>query len=109
MRTAAIAIICLLCLADPAVAEHRCRVPLGDWQPREALQAKLEQQGWTVLSIRADDGCYKVRARNANGLSATPFGIGASSARSGGAPRHCSCETGCSQVNGRRGRNTASG
>jgi hypothetical protein len=57
----------LLCLAGPALAEHRCRVPLGEWQPREALQSRLEQQGWTVLSIRADDGCYKVRARNGNG------------------------------------------
>jgi hypothetical protein len=57
----------LLWLGSPALAQHHCRVPLGDWQPREALQAKLEQQGWTVLGIRADDGCYKVRARDANG------------------------------------------
>ncbi|MFO1150854.1 MAG: PepSY domain-containing protein [Alsobacter sp.] len=67
MRAGAMALLGLLCVATPALAQHRCRVPLGDWQPREALQSRLEQQGWTVLSIRADDGCYKVRARNEAG------------------------------------------
>ena len=67
VRAGGMALAGLLWLGSPAVAQHHCRVPLGDWQPREALQAKLEQQGWTVLGIRADDGCYKVRARNANG------------------------------------------
>lgn len=50
-----------------AVADERCAVPLADWQPRPALQARLEAQGWTVLRIRADDGCYKVLARDAAG------------------------------------------
>ncbi len=67
VRAVGLALAGLLCLGSPAFAQHHCRVPLGDWQPREALQAKLEHQGWTVLGIRADDGCYKVRARNANG------------------------------------------
>jgi hypothetical protein len=67
VRAAGMALAGLLWLGSPAAAQHHCRVPLGDWQPREALQSKLEQQGWTVLGIRADDGCYKVRARNANG------------------------------------------
>lgn len=53
--------------ATPAAAEHDCNVPLADWQPREALQKKLEAEGWTVLSIRSDDGCYKVRATNPQG------------------------------------------
>ena len=42
-------------------------MPLADWQPRDVLQKKLEAEGWTVLNIRADDGCYKVRAINAQG------------------------------------------
>lgn len=67
VRAAGLAFAGLLGLGSPAVAQHHCRVPLADWQPREALQAKLEQQGWTVLGIRADDGCYRVRARNASG------------------------------------------
>lgn len=67
VRAVGLALAVLLGLGSPTVAQHHCRVPLGDWQPREALQARLEQQGWTVLGIRADDGCYKVRARNAAG------------------------------------------
>ena len=58
----------LMCLgAGPAAASPRCNVPLADWQPRQALQKKLEAEGWTVISIRFDDGCYKVRATNTRG------------------------------------------
>lgn len=63
---AGLAVACLA--ATPAAADRDCNVPLADWQPREALQKKLEAEGWTVLSIRSDDGCYKVRATNAQGM-----------------------------------------
>jgi len=53
--------------AAPVAAEQACSAPLADWQPRQALQTKLEAEGWTVLSIRSDDGCYKVRATKAGG------------------------------------------
>ncbi len=57
-----------LCLvAPPARAERDCAVPLSDWQPREALAAKLRAEGWTDFLIRTDDGCYKVRAINGRG------------------------------------------
>lgn len=62
------AAILSLCLgAVPALAGPRCNVPLADWQPREALERKLVDEGWTVLSIRSDDGCYKVKATNPRG------------------------------------------
>jgi hypothetical protein len=64
---AGLALLVLVCATLPAAAGPHCRVPLSEWQPREALQAKLEAQGWTVLSIRTDDGCYKVQATDANG------------------------------------------
>lgn len=51
----------------PARAERWCSVPLADWQPRDALVQRLATDGWTVVSIRSDDGCYKVVARNARG------------------------------------------
>jgi len=51
--------------AAPVAAEQACNAPLADWQPRQALATKLEAEGWTVLSIRSDDGCYKVRATKA--------------------------------------------
>lgn len=54
-----------------ARADHdhpsRCNVPLGDWQPRAAVEAALEARGWTVLSIRSDDGCYKAKIVTATG------------------------------------------
>jgi hypothetical protein len=64
---ARLALLLMACVAQPAAAGSHCRVPLAEWQPREALQAKLVAQGLTVLSIRTDDGCYKVQARNAAG------------------------------------------
>lgn len=54
-------------LAGPAMADQRCDVPLADWQPREAVQRKVEADGWKVTRIKADDGCYKVRATNDKG------------------------------------------
>ncbi|MCM5557169.1 PepSY domain-containing protein [Pleomorphomonas sp. JP5] len=45
----------------------RCDVPLGDWQPRAAVEAALQERGWTVLSVRSDDGCYKVKVRTETG------------------------------------------
>ncbi|ESR23967.1 hypothetical protein N177_2736 [Lutibaculum baratangense AMV1] len=41
-------------------SEERCNAPMSDWQPREALQQKLEQEGWKVRRIKTDDGCYEV-------------------------------------------------
>ena len=62
------AILLVLTLAcGPAAADSYCRVPLADWQPREALQRKLEAEGWRVEMIRAHDGCYRVHAVNAAG------------------------------------------
>lgn len=64
----AVVLLVTACLvAGPAAADRDCRVPLADWQPREALQKKLEAEGWTAISIRTDDGCYKVKATNARG------------------------------------------
>ncbi|WP_245412062.1 PepSY domain-containing protein [Methylocella silvestris] len=51
----------------PVAARQICSVPLADWQPRETLQKKLEAEGWTVVSIRSDDGCYKIKATRAGG------------------------------------------
>ncbi|MDK9698105.1 MAG: PepSY domain-containing protein [Siculibacillus sp.] len=59
--------VALLCTNAAAAADDRCAVPLADWQPKTVLQRKLEGEGWSVLRIRADDGCYKVLARDASG------------------------------------------
>jgi len=43
-----------------------CRVPMADWQPRDAVQAMAESQGWTVRRIKTDDGCYEIKGRDAD-------------------------------------------
>ena len=45
-----------------ALADNDCDVPMAEWQPREALQQKLQGEGWTVTRIKTDDGCYEVDA-----------------------------------------------
>ena len=69
MRFAALIILALL--AGPpfsaGLADSLCDAPLTDWQPREALQAKLEGEGWRDVAIRMEDGCYLVHASNDQG------------------------------------------
>lgn len=50
-----------------ALAEESCTVAESDRQPEQALQQKLEADGWTVRAIEIDDGCYEVYAMNAAG------------------------------------------
>lgn len=66
MRIAAVAFC--LAIATPALAEEQiCRAPLYDWQPPKVLIDKLAAEGWQDIRLRIDDGCYKVRAMNADG------------------------------------------
>lgn len=52
---------------SPAFAAGKCDVPAADWQPREALQSKLEKQGWQVRRIKSEQGCYEAYAIDASG------------------------------------------
>ena len=69
MRVALFVVLTLLAglRLSPTFAHGYCETPLGDWQPREALQTKLEAQGWRDVSIRIEDGCYLVHAFNDQG------------------------------------------
>ncbi|MFH1804232.1 MAG: PepSY domain-containing protein [Pseudomonadota bacterium] len=59
----------LMAFALPAAARHaRCDVPMDQWQPREALQQKLEDDGWQIHKIKTEDGCYEVDAVNPDGI-----------------------------------------
>lgn len=50
-------------LATGAVAaSDLCNVPEAERQPIEALQKKLESDGWKVKRIKVDDGCYETYA-----------------------------------------------
>lgn len=65
-----LALPALLLVAAPGGAfagDHRCRVPMADWQPRAAVQTLAEAQGLTVRRIKIDDGCYELDARDPQG------------------------------------------
>lgn len=51
----------------PAFAGNTCNVPQAEWQPKEALQQKLEAEGWTIKTVKVDEGCYEVYGLDAAG------------------------------------------
>lgn len=53
--------------AGTAAASDLCNVAEADRQPIEALQQKLESEGWTIKNMKVDDGCYEAYATNAEG------------------------------------------
>ena len=53
--------------AGSAFASDYCNASKSGWQPKEALQQKLEDDGWQVRKIETDDGCYEAYAINAEG------------------------------------------
>ena len=53
--------------AGPALASDKCSVPKVDWQPQQALQQKLEGEGWKIKKIKVDDSCYEVYGTDAAG------------------------------------------
>jgi hypothetical protein len=50
-----------------ALAGKKCDVPVGEWQSREALQTRLQAEGWQVRTIKTEDGCYEAYAIDAGG------------------------------------------
>ncbi len=50
-----------------ALADEDCFVPMADWQPRAAVEALAEAQGWTIRRVKIDDGCYEIYGQNAEG------------------------------------------
>jgi hypothetical protein len=68
-RTVLIAAILLGSMA-PGVAmadDNDCKVPMAQWQPREAVADMAKARGWTVRRIKIDDGCYEIRGQDENG------------------------------------------
>ena len=50
-----------------ATAGEVCSVPQAEWQPKEALQQKLQAEGWTIRTVKTDKGCYEVYGTDAAG------------------------------------------
>ena len=60
-------VLALVLPAGAALADDDCRVPMADWQPREAVAEFASSQGWEVRRIKIDDGCYEIDGRDATG------------------------------------------
>ena len=70
MRKALTTLVLALVLpAGAALADDDCRVPMADWQPREAVTALAQDRGWTISGIKIDDGCYEIRGTDSQGRS----------------------------------------
>ena len=52
-----------------ATGAEICDVPVSDWQPVKVLKSKLEDIGWRVKSIVAQDGCYRAMAVDKSGYT----------------------------------------
>ncbi len=66
-RLALFTLIAAVAGIGSAAAEDVCRVPQAEWQPKEALQQKLEADGWKVKTIKIDEGCYEVYGTDSAG------------------------------------------
>jgi hypothetical protein len=53
--------------ALPARAADDCDAPPQSWQPRSAVQALAERNGWHLERLKIDDGCYELKGRDADG------------------------------------------
>ncbi|WP_374367134.1 PepSY domain-containing protein [Dongia sp.] len=68
MKKFALSLILLTTLgAGAASAAELCQVPEAEWQPKEALEQKLQADGWTIKKVKIDEGCYEVYGTNAKG------------------------------------------
>lgn len=67
MRSLLTILIVVTTLATASRADDDCAVPMANWQPRAAVQAMAEAQGWTVQRIKIDDGCYEIYGADATG------------------------------------------
>lgn len=54
-------------IVGTAAASDLCTVPEADRQPIEALQQKLESEGWEIKNMKVDDGCYEAYAIDSEG------------------------------------------
>ena len=61
------ALALLVAAGQPAWAGKHCDAPPETWQPRSAVAALAERQGWHIDRLKIDDGCYEIKGRDAQG------------------------------------------
>jgi hypothetical protein len=59
--------------AGTVSASDLCDVAEADRQPMDALQSKLESEGWEIRKIKVEDGCYEAYAINNEGQKVEAF------------------------------------
>lgn len=57
----------LLLATTPIRARDDCDAPVADWQPRSAVHALAQRNGWQIDRLKVDDGCYEIKGRDAEG------------------------------------------
>ena len=68
MKHSLIALTLLAAMPASAVlAGDDCHVPQAAWQTREAAMQAASRLGWRVEEIEADDGCWEIEGRDAEG------------------------------------------
>lgn len=68
MRLTLIATLAALATATPVLAEKiECNVPKDKWQTEDALRSQLTAEGWTIKTVKVDEGCYEVYAHDKDG------------------------------------------
>lgn len=60
-------IVSLALFALPIQAGDDCDVPLSHWQSRDAVRQMAAAKGWEIQRLKIDDGCYEIRATDAEG------------------------------------------
>jgi len=66
LATRSIALAILVLSAQLARADDDCDVPSEAWQPRTAVRALAERNGWRIEKLKIDDGCYEIKGRDAD-------------------------------------------
>ena len=57
----------LVVVGQPTWAGKECDAPAETWQPRSAVAALAERNGWLLERLKVDDGCYEIKGRDAEG------------------------------------------
>lgn len=57
----------LVVASHSAWAGRKCDAPPETWQPRSAVGALAERNGWVLDRVKVDDGCYEINGRDAEG------------------------------------------
>lgn len=69
-----LAALALAAVAATGFAADKCpAVPKDQWQPQQALEKKLTEQGWKIKKVKIEDGCYEVYGTDAAGKRQESF------------------------------------